>query len=124
MNDEIRWQIFKILRFPDSLRVALWAKIATRETDAAWLAQVIAIVDRLVAADENPATLVGSTDEYEPGLKKLDVIEYYQGVAETAYKEIYDRLWQDLAILIGRVELFATLDDDSSATIGSGWGFS
>lgn len=123
MTDIIRWQIFKILRFPRSAKDALWLRLTAMAIDTAWASQVIDIVDRLDAADTNPNSLLGSTEDYDPGLKKLDVIEYFEGVPEAQRKEIYDRLWLDLAILVGRDDIIAGINNDGGG-YGSKFGFS
>lgn len=121
LNDSVRWQIFRILRFPLSIKAALWTKIDELQVDSAWQSEVTDVLDRLLAGEANPNALIGSTEDYEPGLKKLDVIEYYEGVAESKIEETRDQLWLELAALVGRSDLMAgTTSGDS----GSKYGFS
>jgi hypothetical protein len=108
---------------PQSAKEVLWTRLTQMSINTAWASEVTDIVDRLVAADTNPNSLLGSDDDYDPGLKKLDVIEYFEGVPEAQRKEIYDRLWLDLAILVGRDDIIAGIDGQIS-TYGSKFGFS
>ncbi|WP_373541108.1 hypothetical protein [Chamaesiphon sp.] len=78
---------------------------------------------RLVAADTNPNTLLGSIEDYDPGLKRLDAIEYCKDVPEQQRREIHDRLWVDLATLFGRDNIMAGVDN-GTMTDGYKFGFS
>lgn len=120
----MRWQIFKYLQMPYEAKALLWARLTLLAADAAWLTEVTDIVDRLVAADSNPNSLLGNTKAFSPGLKKLDVIEWYEGGVETAQKEILDRLLQDLIVLVGRASILAQLPAGTDVTATRGHGFS
>lgn len=123
LTDLLRWKIFKILRFPSTAKDALWLSLTRLEVDIAWNDEVTAIVNRLIAADVNPNSLLGSIEDYDPGLKKLDVIEYFEGVPEAQRNQIYDRLWMDLSVLIGRDDIIIKVasDNANAGIVGETW---
>jgi hypothetical protein len=127
ISEDYRWSIFTLLRLPESAKNPLWAKITAREPDLVWADRVTAIVDKLVAARNNPGAITGATGDYSPGLKRADVLEWFEGLAENEYRKLADQLLNDLYVLIGRSELICALPVDTctnSSTVGFSFGFS
>jgi hypothetical protein len=117
-----KWQIFRLLKFSQTYKAALWTKITALAVDPEWTKQVIEIVDKLVASEVNMLSLIGSTDDYQPGLTKLDVIEWSEGTLEARLDQIKSDLLAQLAALIGRDEILGT--GTTTSTSGSKAGFS
>jgi hypothetical protein len=118
-----RWSIYRILQFPEAAKTPLWTKIDALQTDLVWSAEVLRIVDLLVAGQSNPNALFGSTAAYQPGLKKADVLEWFEGLSQQEASKTYDKLWQDLAIMIGKSEIISALPVAVGAVGSTGLGF-
>jgi hypothetical protein len=127
INEEYRWNIFMLLRLPESAKAPLWTKITAKETDLVWSDKVTEIVDKLIAARANPGAITGATEQYSPGLKKVDVLEWFEGLAEAEFRKLSEQYLSDLYFLLGRTELICALPVDTCAnasTTGFSFGFS
>jgi hypothetical protein len=118
-----KWQIYRILRFPESARVPLWTKLDTLALDLVWETEVLRIVTNILAYEANPNTAFGSTNTFAPGLKRANNVEWYQGQDVLELRKKYDGWWLDLAIMIGRDAIIAALPNPGFSS-NTGFGFS
>jgi hypothetical protein len=125
MTTSEKWQIYRILRFPESARAPLWVKLDTLALDNAWEAEVLRIVDSILAYEQNPLSAFGSTQVFDPGLKRVNNVEWYEGDQSLELRKKYDSWWLDLAIMVGRDAIIAALPGlDCLSNTGFGFGFS
>jgi hypothetical protein len=129
MTPEQRWDILRFLGLARRHKTQLWALLDEVVVDAVLMAKVLEILDRLLAAESDPTTLLSPAQQAataaadEMGvmigaLKKADTVEFFEGGINDLINMTRDRLLSDLTALIGWE------DPDSCPNTGTGYGFS
>ena len=125
-----KFDLFRILRVTPANRVDFFKWLtSTVQIDDDWHAAVMVEYNYYTRGENDPnvflkgdktATATASDTTYEPYLKKVDVVEYFEGLQKETFEINRDRALQGLVSIVA----YTPPEGSGSSVIGLGYNFS